>query len=156
MEYSKQEVVGIFVEHEPGRAERILEIAHHVDITGGRITLSQQECLPPVSVLGHINHHHGMAILVIAGTVDGGIHENITRQHVFQPSLLHLSAERVCAYHTIHISHKSLKCLARRATAIVHRLAVHILEMNFTILSCIEQILSTQAHANIGALLFVR
>ena len=38
----------------------------------------------------------------------------------------------------------------------MHRLAIDILEMNFSVLPCIEQVLRPQAHANIGTLFGIR
>ena len=79
MKYGENQIVCIFVEHEPRRAEGIHEIVHHVDITGRRIAFCQEKRLLAAFTHSHINHHDSVSVSL---SIPCRIDEHIARLHV--------------------------------------------------------------------------
>ena len=43
VEHGKQKVIGIFIKHKPRRTEGVLEVTHHMNVTGRSVSLCEKE-----------------------------------------------------------------------------------------------------------------
>ena len=116
-----------------------VQVAHNVGFASGRVAFGAHY-RHLVAFARHIYYYHSMTERV---TRPRGIDKHIAWHHFAYFARLSLAVHRKSAANAIRITQKSIQCLARAATAVLQRFAIHIAKANFGIAPLTEKIFGT-------------